>query len=290
MSLSTLKALSLAGAVLLATAVSAGTLIDQNARTTHAFVLLQADIKDLPTFFQRYAVPAEVEVMRYGGQALFGSQARDVIEGDWPGNWTLVLRFPSLRAVHDWYGSAGYQAVLPYRHQATAWGRMVAIEGLPESSLNWRLDRRDGAAVNLTFPGTLDTTPEYVVTTTVNWPRGDGGFALSADFPPVDASRATLKFELSVSSAQPTGLTEVTPILRDQSGHRWRLARRLLSSKQRDGWQTFAMPIVMGITAVADTPARSAPRPIQSIELEFRHQGLSPETTQIRVRNLALTR
>lgn len=102
-----------------------GTVIDQNEKINKAFIIMQAEIVDVDMFFNQYAVPAEVEVDFYGGQPLVATFNKEVFEGEWDNNWTIILTFPSLDAAKEWYYSDNYQAVLPYRHAATAFGNMV---------------------------------------------------------------------------------------------------------------------------------------------------------------------
>jgi uncharacterized protein (DUF1330 family) len=201
-----------AAALLLCKSSWAVDLVQQNQRTTHAYVLLQAQMTDPATFFQRYAIPAEVEVVRYGGEALLGSNDRKVIEGQWAGNWTLILKFPSLQAIDNWYHSAGYQAVLPFRRQATAWGNMVAIEGLPESSLAWRVDRQDDFPARITLPNTLDTNPVYTVTAQVNEAQAGGFFVAQAGFSARDLSQSKLSVEIASSDGLAGQLMNLTII------------------------------------------------------------------------------
>lgn len=280
------------GLVGLAGSASAETiLVDQNARITHAFVLLQAQMVDPATFFQRYAVPAEVEVARYGGQALLGTPARQVIEGRWDGNWTLVLRFPSLKAIDAWYRSQGYQAVLPWRHQATAWGQMVAMEGLPESGLDWRVDRQDGVTARVSLPATLDPTPELVVTADARWTARPGRFAISAGFAPQDLSHARLQVEVSGSDTLVGQTLEVMPMLRDEAGHRTRLPRQGWTVQAGQVWQSMTLRIPPAAPQGGDDDGHAQPRRIQAIEFEFAPQaGSRPAAGQIRIRNLKVSR
>lgn len=283
----------LAAALLVAWGVPAraGTLIDQNARVTAAYVLMQANMVDAGTFFQRYAIPAEVEVRRHGGQALIGSHARQEIEGRWNGNWTLLLRFPSMADVGRWYHSAGYQAVVPYRHQATSWGNMVAIEGLPESSLKWEVDRWEGATAALSLPATLDTSPEYVVTTRIDWGREFGRVALACRFAPVELAGSSLRVALSATSDQPASTLILTPTLRDVTGRRWTLPSRIWRPVADGRWQTFDWSL--GGPEPQQAPPADAPvaAAIQSIEFELaRPPSGQAQTLQVSIKNLLVRR
>ncbi|GAB3689391.1 DUF1330 domain-containing protein [Actinocorallia lasiicapitis] len=50
----------------------------------------------------------------YGGRFLVHNTALEVVEGKWDGG-VIIIEFPSPEAVHAWYRSADYQAILPLR-------------------------------------------------------------------------------------------------------------------------------------------------------------------------------
>lgn len=196
-------------------------LVDQNAKTKQAFVLLQAEMIDRAAFFTKYAIPAEVEVSANGGHALVASFDKKVMEGVWANNWTIMLKFPSMKAATTWYYSPKYQAVIPYRHAATAYGNMVFFEGTPESALNWRVAQYEGVSANLRFPLTLDPTPEYVVTVAPCWSKPNARLLVSASFDEVNAKDAILSLEMKIPKAYGyDGRLATRVFLKDAAGKR----------------------------------------------------------------------
>jgi uncharacterized protein (DUF1330 family) len=201
-------------------------LIDQNARNVPAFVLMQAEMTDPDTFFHNYAVPAEVTISANDGRAQVATFGKQVLEGRWDNNWTIMLRFPSLAAASTWYHSPAYQAVIPVRQAATAYGNMVLFEGMPESALAWRVARYDGVQATLRFPLTLDPTPEYVVSVVPRWQGGAGSFTVSASFAETAVRHAVLSVEFKAGPNYSADAGLVTAIaLRDGAGRRRTIAR-----------------------------------------------------------------
>jgi uncharacterized protein (DUF1330 family) len=52
-----------------------------------------------------------------------------VLEGDWNPNRVVIVEFPSLATIRDWYESDEYKEARAVREGAGTW-RMVAVEGL----------------------------------------------------------------------------------------------------------------------------------------------------------------
>lgn len=179
-----------------------GTVIDQNDKINKAFIIMQAEIVDVDMFFNQYAVPAEVEVDFYGGQPLVATFNKEVFEGEWDNNWTIILTFPSLDAAKEWYYSDNYQAVLPYRHAATAFGNMVFFEGADQSKINWSIRQYKNAEVDLIEPLTLDMTPDYLIAVDTSWTGKKGRFQLEAAFDAADISGHTLSFSYRIVTAE----------------------------------------------------------------------------------------
>ncbi|MFT5593341.1 MAG: hypothetical protein ACI8SR_001722 [Oceanicoccus sp.] len=169
-------------------------LLDQNNKIKKAFIILQAEIVDPDMFFNQYAVPAEVEIDFYGGKPLVATFDKDVFEGEWDNNWTIILTFPSLATAKEWYNSDNYQAVLPYRHAATAFGNMVFFEGVDESKIGWNIRQYKKASVELVEPLTLDTSPDYLIAVEAAWNKRNGRFQLEATFDEMDVTDRSMSF------------------------------------------------------------------------------------------------
>jgi uncharacterized protein (DUF1330 family) len=216
----------------------ADVLVDQNARRSQAFVLMQAEMTDPEVFFTKYAVPAEVEITANGGHAMVATFGKKILEGAWDNNWTIMLKFPSLEAANTWYYSPGYQNVIPYRKAGTAYGNMVLFEGLPESVLRWNVARYDGVRATVRGPLTLDPTPEYVVTVSTSWQAPRGLFAVSASFDDADLHSSRLSAEVKMPPAYVAdGHMTLSVMLVDSAGRTRRLGSVPARGMTADQWQ-----------------------------------------------------
>lgn len=92
-----------------------------------AYVIVQVDAAD-PKEFERYQRAALPAILENKGEALVATEAAEVLEGRWPGNWTVVLKFPSLDAAKRWYASQGYQAAIPVRKRSSRLTNMVIVK------------------------------------------------------------------------------------------------------------------------------------------------------------------
>lgn len=265
-------------------------LVDQNAKKVPAFVLMQAEMTDQESFFHRYAVPAEVEISAHGGQAQVATFGKSVLEGKWDNNWAIVLRFPSLSAATTWYHSPGYQAVVPIRQAATAYGNMVMFEGMPESLLNWRVARYQGARAELRFPLTLDPTPEYIVTVAPAWNEQNGTFSVSASFAETDARQGKLSVEIKAAPEYVSDGHMVTGIvLRDAAGRRRTLGRVNARDLAAGQWQRIEF--ASDARADRDEPSDFDLAKVCDVEFDFFANGKAASAKgDIQIRNLALAK
>ena len=97
-----------------------------------AYIMVQMKVNSLEELNQRYAQFAIPILLKHDGKMIAGTPAPHVKEGDWDGNWAVVLQFPSMEAAEGWYNSDEYQ---PYKNlrmhelQSEA-GRVVIIPGM----------------------------------------------------------------------------------------------------------------------------------------------------------------
>jgi len=255
-----------------------------------AYVLLQATMTDPDAFFKRYAIPAEVEVVRFGGQALLANFDRQVIEGAWPYNWTLMLKFPSLQAIHDWYQSPGYQAVLPNRWAATKGGNMVAIQGIPTPLMQWSVDRQTNAKADIRHPNTLDPNPEDRATIDVQWAKGVGEAVVEVRFPMVDAGEGQLCLEVNRPMSTAGEDARLGIAVRDESGVRFILGGATVHKGNEWTSACFNLPKKWPVTMrSAAIPVFNASR-VNKVELRVTKLGSAPGHARWIVKRLKLTK
>jgi uncharacterized protein (DUF1330 family) len=93
-----------------------------------ALVITDLDIFDIEDYlaYQQALRPLLAEV---GARYLVRGGLFRVYEGDYQPRRLVVVEFPSLEAVDDFYESAGYQA-LEAQRKACSSARIIAVEGL----------------------------------------------------------------------------------------------------------------------------------------------------------------
>ncbi|MFC7529907.1 DUF1330 domain-containing protein [Actinoplanes sp. GCM10030250] len=64
----------------------------------------------------------------FGGRFLVHMAEVEVVEGEWPGA-VVVIEFPDTAAIHAWYASPAYTAILPLRTRHID-GDVIVVEGV----------------------------------------------------------------------------------------------------------------------------------------------------------------
>lgn len=75
-----------------------------------------------------YAQAARPSLLAAGGTLAVAGPPEEVLEGDWHGDQTVILEFPSVEAARGWYNSPEYQSVVGQRH-AAAESNVVIVGG-----------------------------------------------------------------------------------------------------------------------------------------------------------------
>ncbi len=103
---------------------------------TPAYLVVQLEIKNQEEYVQRYGLPILAMFEDVGAEVLAVSPAPVVLEGEWNGNWTVVIRFPGMQAAQDWYKSPEYQALKELRiNELTEGGTAVLVAGFDPVAL-----------------------------------------------------------------------------------------------------------------------------------------------------------
>ncbi|MCB2148916.1 MAG: DUF1330 domain-containing protein [Deltaproteobacteria bacterium] len=84
---------------------------------SHAYVIGHITVKDAEKWDQyRSQVPATLEP--WGAELVLRGKLASVLAGDHSHTDTVVIRFPDMEAVSNWYASPAYQALIPLREKA----------------------------------------------------------------------------------------------------------------------------------------------------------------------------
>ncbi len=83
----------------------------------HAYIIGHITVKDQEKWAEyRKSVPATLEA--WGAELIFRGRLKAVLSGDHGHSDTVVIRFPDVEAVNNWFSSPAYQALIPLRREA----------------------------------------------------------------------------------------------------------------------------------------------------------------------------
>jgi uncharacterized protein (DUF1330 family) len=117
-----------------------------------AYAISEVEILD-PDQTRRYQELAAASIAHYGGRYLVRGARPQVPEGDWLIEERVVLvEFPSLQRLREWYASPEYAGALQIRQTALA-RRLMFVEGVDDAG-------DEGAAGEEGEPGDLGDAGE----------------------------------------------------------------------------------------------------------------------------------
>lgn len=94
------------------------------------YMIAQIEIEDQEKYFSEYGAAVFPIVMGTGAKVLVASPMVNELEGEWDGNWTVVIEFPSeAAALDDWYNSDAYKTVRELRFATTSLNNLVIAPG-----------------------------------------------------------------------------------------------------------------------------------------------------------------
>jgi uncharacterized protein (DUF1330 family) len=96
-----------------------------------AYVISEVDVKDAAGL-EAYRTIAAKAIAHYGGRYLVRGGAASIAEGGPPPNNIIVVEFPSMQHLREWYGSPEYAEALKVRWTALD-RRLIFVEGVPPS-------------------------------------------------------------------------------------------------------------------------------------------------------------
>jgi len=89
----------------------------------------------LAEYLAQYAKPALQLLEEYGAVVLVATPVGHVFEGAWPGNWTVLIRFPSLAVAHRFYDAEAYAPLKAIRIQLSNFGNGIFVEGFNPAAI-----------------------------------------------------------------------------------------------------------------------------------------------------------
>jgi uncharacterized protein (DUF1330 family) len=94
-----------------------------------AYVISEVEMKDAAGF-EAYRSSAAKTIAQYGGRYLVRGGSAELAEGGPPPKTLIVVEFPSMARLREWYASPEYAEALKLRRTALE-RRLIFVEGVP---------------------------------------------------------------------------------------------------------------------------------------------------------------
>ncbi|MEU6352550.1 DUF1330 domain-containing protein [Streptomyces sp. NPDC047072] len=98
-----------------------------------AYVIFTESVKD-PAGMAAYGRAAGPTLAGTGARLVANDSAPETLEGDWFGDTTVVLEFPSVEAARAWYASEAYQEARKLRQAAAETNAVIVTAAEPPSA------------------------------------------------------------------------------------------------------------------------------------------------------------
>ena len=95
-----------------------------------AYVISEVDDVRDAAAFEVYRTIAAKTIAQYGGRYLVRGGGANLIEGSPPPKTIIVVEFPTMERLREWYASPEYAEALKVRQTALD-RRLVFVEGVP---------------------------------------------------------------------------------------------------------------------------------------------------------------
>ena len=105
-----------------------------------AYLIADVHITD-PATYEEYKRQVSPLIARFGGRYAARAGRHEVLEGDWEPHRLVVLEFPDMAALKEWYESPEYLSIKAIRERA-ATSRLIAVEGLDLGPTLGRFDQQ----------------------------------------------------------------------------------------------------------------------------------------------------
>ena len=108
--------------------------------TLPVYLIAQIDVKDYQVYLEEYGMSVLEQFVQAGAEVLVATPDVEVLEGEWQGNWTVVVRFSSAEAANKWYHSEDYAPLKQARiEKLTNGGTMVMVPGFDQAAQSEQL-------------------------------------------------------------------------------------------------------------------------------------------------------
>ena len=93
-----------------------------------AYLLANITVNN-PENYKEYVSKVKSVVEKFGGEYLIRGGEMNIIEGVWPNERNIVIKFPSREKAMEWYNSEEYKPIRQIRHD-NAVSNSVIVDGI----------------------------------------------------------------------------------------------------------------------------------------------------------------
>ena len=72
------------------------------------YMVAMIDVKDYQAYAEQYGMPVGQMFAEVGAEILVATTQPEILEGSWPGNWTVIVKVPSAEIARALYESDEY--------------------------------------------------------------------------------------------------------------------------------------------------------------------------------------
>ena len=91
------------------------------------YMIAALEVLDMEAFMRDYVGPLQNINRKHGVEVLAAAPEVQRVEGEYPQNLTVIMRFPSKEAQQAWYTDPDYQPLIEKRQQLTNTARSSLI-------------------------------------------------------------------------------------------------------------------------------------------------------------------
>jgi uncharacterized protein (DUF1330 family) len=84
------------------------------------YMIGMIDVKDYQTYGEQYGMPVGEMFAEVGAEIIVATPQVEVLEGEWPGNWTVIVKVPSAEVARALYHSEKYAPFRKARQEVLA--------------------------------------------------------------------------------------------------------------------------------------------------------------------------
>jgi uncharacterized protein (DUF1330 family) len=93
-----------------------------------AYTIADIEVTD-PEHYPEYTSQVLATIEKYGGRFIARGGNCEVLEGEWQPHRVVLIEFPDMASLKEWYTSSEYAPLITLRQKYSA-GSIIAVQGI----------------------------------------------------------------------------------------------------------------------------------------------------------------